>query len=199
MTSAGLLEAANENYELPTYLPTTYYYHRHRARTKAETTTSTTTTTDRLEAQIRTSVRGRPWGSSRVKENSTAIYICAAMPRGSVRRETVVFLRKRITGVDQRRETSLAGRRRGSSRWRAKDTLPSVFRCSRRWGRGGGGSGLLGTRCTSAEVRGYLGAYLRICICMCVGYTWDYRDISMPSKYGFYASYFTRGLLYRAL
>lgn len=38
---------------------------------------------------------------------SAAIYIGAAMPRSPVRRETVSFLEKQITGVDQRRGDDL--------------------------------------------------------------------------------------------
>lgn len=98
MTPVVALEAVSKNYELPLYLLPS------RARTKAETTW----TTDRLGAQIRIYVRGRPRGSTRVKENFAAIYIGAAMPRSPVRRETVVFLGKQITGVDQRRGGDLA-------------------------------------------------------------------------------------------
>lgn len=108
MISAVVLEAAKENYELPTYLLPSRYC----ARTKAETlrtkTTTTNTRTDCLGAQIRTSVRGRLWGvNPGQRVFFTAIYIGAAMPRGPVRRETVSFLEKLITGVDQRRGDDL--------------------------------------------------------------------------------------------
>lgn len=83
------------------YLPTNIS-RKNEGGNDVDDTMKTTTTTDRLGAQIRTSVRGRPWGSTRVKDNFAAIYIyrCPAL---RFHRETVVFLGKQITGVDQRR------------------------------------------------------------------------------------------------
>lgn len=109
MTSVIVLEAANENYELlPIYL---LPFH-HRAKMKAETMRRRRRVQeiDRLSAQIRTFVCERPWRSSQVKRVlSAAIYIDVAMPRGPVRRETVSFSEKQITGVDQRRRDLLFG------------------------------------------------------------------------------------------
>lgn len=95
MTSVvALSEAVSKNYELPTYY--------HRARTKAETTW----TTNRLGAQIRISVRGRPRGSARVKENFAAIYIGAAMPHSPVPSGDRRVLRK----TDHGRRSASRGR-----------------------------------------------------------------------------------------
>lgn len=107
MTSVIVLETANENYELSIYLLpfiTILPSRENEGRKDANDDNDDDKYKNWLSRCANTNLCTRASlefdPSQRVF--SSAIYIDVAMPRGPVRRETVSFLEKQITDVDQR-------------------------------------------------------------------------------------------------